>query len=253
LNAEPLFLFDGGVTTNGHYSGSLENVSGANTYTGTITLESNATIGVDGTSTLTITSPNPNTVRAITDLGNGPAGQFSLTKESPGTLILAATDNYEGGTFVNQGALNVQNSTALLAGKVIITGATWSAGVVSITAANTFSAGQTVVIAGVAPNGYNNGGLPVTVLSATSAGFTYALAVSPGGVGSGGTAIATSTTTTVLDQAQLQLQGGIKVVNQNLVVSGSGQSAAGAILNVSGNNTWGSAGNTVTFTSAPAF
>ena len=48
------------------------------------------------------------------------------------------------------------------------------------------------------------------------------------------------TTTNVLDGAQLQLQGGINVSTQNLVLSGAGD-GTGALLNVSGNNSWGSA------------
>ena len=113
LQAEPLFLFGDGVANNGHNSGALENVTGANTYTGTITLMTNATIGVDGTSSLFITSPNAATTPAINDLGGGASGQFTLTKEGNGALTLAATDSYEGGTFVNQGILNLQNSGAL--------------------------------------------------------------------------------------------------------------------------------------------
>src|SRR5207247_3287119 len=95
LTLEPLFLFGNGVLSNGHYSGAVENITGSNTYTGTITLETNSTIGVDSTSTLTVIPPD-NTVPAITDLGGGITGQFSLTKESTGTLILAGVDSYEG-------------------------------------------------------------------------------------------------------------------------------------------------------------
>ncbi len=177
LNAEPLFLFGNGVASNGHYTGALEDVSGDVTYTGTITLETNSTIGVASPNILTITSPIPNVVYGITDLGGGPSGEFSLTKEGTGTLILASTDAYEGGTTVNQGILNVQNNTAL----------------------------------------------------------------------------GTSATTTVVDRAQLQLQGGVSVTNQNLVLSGSGLVGTGALLNVSGNNTWGSPGTNVILTSAPAY
>jgi autotransporter-associated beta strand protein len=180
LNGEPLSLFGNGVENNGHYSGALENVSGSNTYTGTITLMTNSTIGVDSTTALTITSPNPNTIPGINDLGS-PGNLSSLTKEGTGSLSLASTNTYEGGTFVNQGILDVQNSGALgLAG----------------------------------------------------------------------------TTTTVLDLAQLQLEqttAPVIVANENLVLSGSGPSSTGALLNVNGNNTFGGPTNTITLTSAPAF
>ena len=179
LTGEPLFLFGNGIEINGHFSGALQNLSDNNTYTGTITLETNATIGVDGTSTLTIVSPSPS-VPAITDLGSGPA--FSLTKENTGTLILASGSSYRGDTDINRGVLNIRHSNAL---------------------------------------------------------------------GLGGT------TTTVLDQAQLQIQdnGGVStnVTNQNLVLTGSGLSGTGALLNVSGNNSWGSATAGITLHAIPSF
>ena len=40
-------------------------------------------------------------------------GMFSLQKEGTGTLVLASSDSYEGGTTINQGILNIQNSAAL--------------------------------------------------------------------------------------------------------------------------------------------
>ncbi|MSQ93475.1 MAG: hypothetical protein EXR98_02840, partial [Gemmataceae bacterium] len=182
LDTEPLFLFGDGVQSNGHWSGALENITGVNTYTGTITLMTNATIGVDGTSRLTITSPIPNVISAITDLGGGPAGRFTLSKENTGTLVLASTNTYGNSTIVSQGILNVQHSGAL---------------------------------------------------------------------GLGGT------TTTVLDPAQLQLEQGlsgpVNVSTQNLVLSGVGPSSTGALMNVSGNNNWGSPTTNVVLTSVPRF
>lgn len=182
LVGEPLFLFGNGVEDNGHWSGALENISGSNTYTGTITLESNATIGTDSSTALTITSASAG-APAITDLGT--AGQFELTKEGAGSLTLTSADSYGGGTDVNQGILDIENGGAL------------------------------------------------------------------GGAG----------TTTVLDLAQLQLDdvnGPIDVTNQNLVLAGAGIDAAadpyqGALVNVNGNNTWGSPATVVTLADAPAF
>src|SRR5258708_28321223 len=46
---------------------------------------------------------------SIPDNGNN----FSLTKESTGTLILDSANTYGGVTTVNQGALRVQNNQAL--------------------------------------------------------------------------------------------------------------------------------------------
>ena len=41
------------------------------------------------------------------------ANSFSVTKELTGTLILGAANTYDGGTFVNQGIVNIQNNQAL--------------------------------------------------------------------------------------------------------------------------------------------
>ncbi|HXG08193.1 MAG TPA: Ig-like domain repeat protein [Gemmataceae bacterium] len=54
-------------------------------------------------------------------------------------------------------------------------------------------------------------------------------------LGAGGTA---ANGTQVLDGAQLQLAGGVTVVGEHLTLSGTGIVATGALLNVSGNNTW---------------
>ncbi len=76
------------------------------------------------------------------------------------------------------------NSTAT------ITAANWtSRGGVTITAMNTFMAGQTVFIAGMTPTGYNGS---LTINSATSSNFTYSLATDPGTATGFGTASVTN-------------------------------------------------------------
>src|SRR5207237_10916304 len=104
LDLEPITLNGHGIAFNGHNTGALRNTSNNNTYTGVITLNSNSTIGVDTGSSLTVAAPG-----GIIDGAN----VFSLTKELTGTLILASSDNYDGGTFVNQGILNIQHGNAL--------------------------------------------------------------------------------------------------------------------------------------------
>jgi autotransporter-associated beta strand protein len=104
VNGEPLTLNGNGPRPglNGHDTGSLENVSGNNTYSGPIVLASNATIGVDTNSTLTVTG-------VIDDQGHN----FALAKELTGTLVLTAANTYGGGTTIDQGAINIQNGQAL--------------------------------------------------------------------------------------------------------------------------------------------
>src|SRR5262249_43781619 len=54
LQLEPVTLNGDGILFNGHNTGALRNLSNDNTYTGTLTLATNATIGVDSGSSLTI-------------------------------------------------------------------------------------------------------------------------------------------------------------------------------------------------------
>src|SRR5262249_2075682 len=56
-----------------------------------------------------------------------------------------------------------------------------------------------------------------------------------------------TTTTTVLDGAQLQIQGGVTVANEKLVLAGTGISGTGALLSLTGANTWAGA---ITLTNA---
>jgi large repetitive protein len=110
VQGEPLEIFGNGLTFNGHSTGALRNISHDNTYTGPLTLMTNATIGVDSGFTLTIgTKAGLSGAGTVTDNGNN----FNLTKELTGTLVLADADTYGGNTFVNQGALQIENSTAL--------------------------------------------------------------------------------------------------------------------------------------------
>jgi autotransporter-associated beta strand protein len=110
LDGETVHLNGDGINFNGHNTGALYNVSNFNTFTGTLVLDTSSTVGVASGSQLTIASPG-----TITDGGLG----HTLTKELTGTLVLAGSDSYGTGsaaapsTFVDQGALNVQNAGAL--------------------------------------------------------------------------------------------------------------------------------------------
>lgn len=104
LNGDGLFY-----GLNQHHTGALRNLSSGNatnTLNGNVILASNTTIGTDPGSTLTITGQI--------------SGAFNLTKESTGTLDLAAANTYSGDgsnvnspTTVNQGTLQLENSTAM--------------------------------------------------------------------------------------------------------------------------------------------
>src|SRR5262249_27847680 len=81
---------------------------------------------------------------------------------------------------------NVDTSTAISTSQSAITAASWSGGVVTITAANTLVVvGDPVTISGMTPSAYNG---TFTVVSATATSFTYALAANPGTATTLGTA-----------------------------------------------------------------
>jgi autotransporter-associated beta strand protein len=112
LAQEPVQLNGDGFLFNNHYQGALRNLSGSNTFTGTITLNTDSTIGVDTGTFLTIGAKSSlpgNSVGTITSGGTSK----SLFKESTGTLVFASANSYIGHTTVNQGALQVQNDQAL--------------------------------------------------------------------------------------------------------------------------------------------
>ncbi|MCI0680506.1 MAG: Ig-like domain repeat protein [Gemmataceae bacterium] len=105
-----------GIPNLGHNTGALRNVSNANTFTGTLRLNTNTTVGVDSGSQLTI---GAKVVGGTVDTSAGTgviddaANMFSLTKELAGTLILNAANNYDGLTDVIGGVLRVEHATAL--------------------------------------------------------------------------------------------------------------------------------------------
>ena len=108
LDAEPVTLNGNGLSFDGHFTGSLRNIAGDNTYVGPLTLNTDATIGVDSGSQLTIGS-------TPTLTGTGTVnGANNLIKELTGTLVLASNNSgFSGETLVNRGALRLTNAGAL--------------------------------------------------------------------------------------------------------------------------------------------
>ena len=128
-----------GLTLNGTGTagaGALENVSGANTYTGLVTLGSDATIGstagtlaLNNTGTitgsgfgLTLTGAGNGSIAGIIGTGTG-----GLTKTGTGTWTLSGANTYTGATTVNAGTLTYASTTSLSSSSVINLGATTAA------------------------------------------------------------------------------------------------------------------------------
>jgi autotransporter-associated beta strand protein len=110
LEGEPVQLNGHGTPGgfNGHNTGALRNISGSNTYTGPLTLASDATIGVESGTELTI---GTKTGLSGTGTLNGTA---NLTKELTGTLTLASDNGatFTGNIAVYQGVLRLEHSRA---------------------------------------------------------------------------------------------------------------------------------------------
>jgi len=245
-------------------AGGIENVSGANTWSGPVVLQSNTFVGVDAGASLTITNTNKGGVQNPTVI---PAPPANLTKVGTGTLILANADTYTGNTFINQGDLRIADPGALGSTEVQLVTVTGSSG----TFALTFNGKQTGNLAynvpasgGVGPTAslqnalnalttVNGVGGSVTVtqsgnvytvtflgtlasayqpkMSASFAGGANAV-VATSIIGDGGTVVAAG--------ASLQLQGGINEASEAVTLNGTGFNNAGALENFAGTNTWSS-------------
>ncbi|WP_194266237.1 autotransporter-associated beta strand repeat-containing protein [Dechloromonas sp. H13] len=118
IGAETLSLNGTGVGTNG----ALRNLSGNNTWGGTVTLAGTTEIQSDaGTLTLSAANSVTGTNRALTIDGAGDTaingtittGTGTLTKNGTGTLTLSGADTYTGATSINAGTLVAANNGAL--------------------------------------------------------------------------------------------------------------------------------------------
>lgn len=116
-----------GLTLNGtgfSTGGALRSTSGNNTYTGNITLGSNARINADaGTLTLDVASGSSitGTSQNVTFGGSGNVtvndsmslGTGGVIKDGTGTLTLTTSNTYSGATTISGGTLNIQHANAL--------------------------------------------------------------------------------------------------------------------------------------------
>jgi autotransporter-associated beta strand protein len=110
IGAEALDLSGGGLSS----GGALRNISGNNTYQGTITNTSAARINSDS-GTLTLSGAINATNQSLTFGGNGHivvSGAItnstgSLTKDGSGSLTLSGNNTYTGGTLISAGTLQL--------------------------------------------------------------------------------------------------------------------------------------------------
>jgi autotransporter-associated beta strand protein len=155
--------------TGGVLAASLTNGDGNGNYS--MYGQVNATSALTGPAQITapvITLQNAQTIFNVTPGGNGPVdllvnsnvGEFqgsnALVKNGAGTMVLASTGTYTGGTAVNAGILRVQNVAALGTGPVTLAGGTLQ------------FASNTLGSAGVTLSGFSNFQLNTNGQSAAS-------------------------------------------------------------------------------------
>ncbi|MGZ4987321.1 MAG: autotransporter-associated beta strand repeat-containing protein, partial [Limisphaerales bacterium] len=127
ISAQPLTINGTGISGNG----ALRNISGNNSWSGSVTLSSASTVqsdsgtltisgGVSGGQALTVDGTGNTTISGVI------SGAGALTKNDAGTLTLSAANTYTGNTTINSGALTIGSSGSIASSPLITvaTGAT---------------------------------------------------------------------------------------------------------------------------------
>jgi fibronectin-binding autotransporter adhesin len=228
------------------------NSSGSNTINLAISMSATRTLSVNNAGeTLTISGVISGAGGLIKNGGNG-------------KLILGGANTYNGTTTINAGTLSISadNNLGTAPGSATPGQLTFSGGTLATTASFTLSAnrgvsfGSTGTIDVAASTTLTYGGIAAGSggLTKTSAGTLILSGVNSysgttevaAGVLNIQNASALGTTgngTTVDSNASLQLQGGISVGAEPLVLNNAGVTTAGALENVSGTNSWSGAIN----------
>jgi autotransporter-associated beta strand protein len=234
--AEALSLRGTGTATNG----ALENVSGANTLTGAITLAAATRINSDA-GTLTISGNIGGNTQKLTVGGagnttiSGVIGTTSgtLTKDGAGTLVLSGANTFTGGTTVSAGtlALGANNTLSSTGAVSVASGATltlnnYAQTVGALSGAGTVQLGSGTLIAG-------NGGASSTFSGSFASGDTGAFEKTGAGTLTFGSNLSLSNGTLALAGGKLSL-GGYTSTFGTLSVTASStiDFTGGSVLNV---------------------
>ena len=211
-------------------------MGGSNTLANSGGMDRGANIQVDGSGNVYVTGCFAGTADFgsfnLTSAGGGDA--FVTELNSSGTFQWAdrwGTPYTDESAGVGVDAAGNVYALAYTSGtsNASITAATWNSSTATITAANDFAAGQTVVLSGMTPSAYNGS---YTILSASASGFTYHLQQNPHGSGTAfGAATVDHSAFDVLKFNpsgsavwDMSIQGGVSFVplGEDLAVSASG-------------------------------
>jgi fibronectin-binding autotransporter adhesin len=238
----------GGAVLQLNNSETIGSLSGGGSLGGNVTL---------GANTLTVGDAGNTSFSGVISGTNG-----ALTKQGAGSLTLSAANTYTGLTTVSGGTLTLGAAEAIGGGAVTVNGGTLNIGAFSDTVgAVTLTSGSITGTTGVLTG--SSYALNGTVDTSVSAILGGAVTLTKSGAGtatlSGANSYTGTTTisagvldlrnatglgttaggTSVTSGAALQLQGGITVGAEALTLNGVGIGSAGALLNVSGDNTYG--------------
>ena len=215
-------------------------LSAANTYTGATTISAGA-LNLQNATGLGTTAAGTTVASgaALQIQGGISAGAEALTlsgagQTSTGALLNVSGNNTYGGAITRAADTTIGSTAGTLTLSGAMTGnfAATFAGAGNITGSG--------VISGTA--GITKTGEGTLTLSAANT-YTGATTISAGALNlQNATGLGTTAAgTTVASGAALQIQGGISAGAEALTLSGAGQTSTGALLNVSGNNTYGGA------------
>jgi autotransporter-associated beta strand protein len=221
-------------------------LSGANTYTGTTTVN-NGTLRLGSSASLASTAVTVNAnltgATALLDLNGFNATVASLTFGGAGGTATSASNVSTGAGTLTLGGNVTTNATGNPLGSTLSGNLALGAATRTFTVANstTADADLTVSAAIGGAGGLIKAGAGTLVLSGANS-YAGATTVSAGILRLSDAAAlgATAAGTTVANTAALELTGGITLGAESLTLSGTGY-GSGALVNLSGNNTYGGA------------
>src|SRR5262249_43061477 len=174
-------LYNGTFIVSGLTGTATSTITAATWASGQATFTANNSYVVG--QTVTVTGVNPGGYNGAWTVTSATATTFTVAMpNTPGTFVSAPANDAVGSAtgFTYTLPLTAVATASRATDAVNITAATWAntnGGTVTITAANTFTVGQTVIISGITPTGYNG---TFVIASANATSFTYLLPTNPG-------------------------------------------------------------------------